>query len=409
MKFAPLVGVALLSSGCASTMAARGSPIAMAAMTGGARQAVMVGNVDQALQEYSKLATMPGGDQNAELHYEIALALAMAGLHEAALATIDRADRMDGAPGSRWYAAQVFAMAGQETLASDLAKGTTPPTWIGAQAPFLVQRYRRPPLRTGLGSTMLEYRVAEALAENGAKWRAVEAWRDVVETRPDHPLPRTRYSAALESVGAIGEAIRQTDEATIAASRRGDAKGQELLRQRRAKLDTLAKSGPPPTARMKDGSRNMLYVGGRAFSTKGVSTSGGNFRFGSSPDNKGRAGSADIGWTSTKVEGADGQPDVDSTVFSLGGSFRYRLGPPRKKEEVFWTYGFRMGLDLDAEVFSYTYALGIGSSSWFSKSVSGDVLLEMESTTVTADGTASDPAIALVMSVGLTTYFGGGK
>lgn len=240
-----------------------------------ARVLVLTENFTEAVTAYARLAKESKDD--IQLNCEYAYALALAGLHDASLARLDRVwNGISSNPIVNYYAAQLLLLMGRENLSGELLKQVSvqPPAWLASKAPALAEKYKLKnvtPAATGRDELISGFRRANQLAARGALLESLALFDEITSHYPGEYLPFIGYSIALEKAGMMQKSIGAMEKAvTLAGSGKVPDEQKQMIEKRLAALRSKAASSGPETkpapASVKRGDGNngqaLAYAGG---------------------------------------------------------------------------------------------------------------------------------------------------
>ncbi|MDR1726043.1 MAG: hypothetical protein LBR28_06610 [Bacteroidales bacterium] len=322
-----------------------------------AQKLIRKGKIIEAIYVYSQIVKKD--TTNVEVREEYAYALALGGMFDGALLNLDKRWKTKPTPQSYFYASQVFALMGYDTLANKIQQDSVP-SWIADKYSNFVSKYKREPHLYGQDS--ISFSEINALSEKGMNFKALVCFDRLVKEYPNVYIIHAGYSIVLEKIGLKKFAAEELNKC-IKSMPQNDTtlnSTKKSFEQHYAKLtgDTIKSVNTNPNVNMekikKYNPQMMLYAGG-IFSTYYVSF---NSRFGVFVSNKFSA-SANFG-----LSGSFGE--VENPVsFNLGLSGYYRI-----KNVFFIGFGFSEMIGGGTSTFSINPSVGVSlmnknkTSSW---------------------------------------------
>jgi hypothetical protein len=341
-------------------------------------EALNEGRLADALLAYKRQL---GKSDSAALRCEYAFTLAKLGLGDAALAELDLASTQKGFPGEgQWFRSKILRAAGAGEAADEL--GGEAPDWLKNKslADF--------PGRGSGNALNARFLNANTLAAQGRLHAAAGEFAGALGERPRDFLGWIGYSVVLEKLGAPASAAKALEKAAPLAA--GSAGLKELLQGRR---EQLAELGALKPAR-REAARKKQLESAKTRQARTLLFGGGSFGGGST------ALAGRFGYFMTPVLDASvdlslgglGQPAGSSTGSQLGGGVSSRYYWPMGAEK-----GGAMALGARLGYFAgqTTVTISPGYTSPF-----GDLFLDL---------TLNSTGFTIGVTVGATSYFGGGQ
>jgi hypothetical protein len=281
-----------------------------------ARDFIRQEKIQEAIIEYSQLAPKASGDS--EILLEYAYALALGGITENALMYLDRANLLGSNKFFNFYARQVFALCGQDSLAAGFSsKAADAPQWIASQADSLQRKYKQCFCRfkAGYPNADSTYLRANDLAAKGLFCQSLALYQTVKETVVGHSnefLPYISSSVVWEQLKSYGKAAADLSHGLELMRADSTAvQDTETVGAFEEHLKMLQTSTAEKTAPSVKKYQTMLYAGG----TFAKAYTAFNSRFGVFLTNALNAG-VDLG-----VSGYDGSYNFNAGLSAYG---RYR-------------------------------------------------------------------------------------
>jgi tetratricopeptide (TPR) repeat protein len=215
---------------------------------------------------------------NFPLYAEYAYALALNGIYDAALVSLDKIWSLRAIiPDINYYASQVFALMGYDRLAADLAlttAGVPAPGWIASKAPDLRLKYKGRPyddVTAITGEAVNSFRKANRLTAQGYYLKSIALFEEITAQYPDEFLPYVGYSIALERAGILNKSAQTIEKAlTVVGDSPEQQETREMLTTRltmvRSRIGAGENLANPVAAIMSmtgnDSKRLIAYAGG---------------------------------------------------------------------------------------------------------------------------------------------------
>lgn len=286
------------------------------------REMVIAEDFEKAVSGYAYLLRKDSTD--IRLNAEFAYALALSGIHDAALARLDRIWNSNSENQEvNFFAAQVFALMGYDMLAGEFGnriKAGSIPEWIASKAPVLLEKYgdKTPGAEMSGDDVVTDFKRANRLTARNFNLMSMALFEEIILEYPGEYLPWVGYSIALEKAGlydrseqAVEQAIsivrdkpEQDETVRMLEQRLGDIKGRTNA------TGKTALPGGSSDLKPGTGGRRMLAYAGGMISTGFLSLNG---RFGTFLSGVNSI-SADLGITSSS----------GATAISLGVSDYFR-------------------------------------------------------------------------------------
>ena len=332
------------------------------------------------LPEAMALLSPLAKSSQADIVAEYSLALASSGLISAALYEMDRAFILDGADnevrfaGSTLLSSLGLVLAGEELM-------RPAPSWIKGPLKLLSMPRKRDDVM-GMGSYFLEIKAASELMEKARYISALDRFARITAIYPSEPLGWAGYAIALEKIGAF-----QTSAKAVAMEM---AVSPQMETDTRASLtdyqnDLLAL---PPVAKKKFSQslqgRYMAFVGGSYSGGKGAPQS---------LNLMGQMGKFLTNYFNVSIDYA--YSSENGSVYGLGERLYYHL-------PISLTLGSRIeGTSVAANESHLGLVVSPGLSYFFASGGSIDLFYDF--------GISGSQKNRKTLSLGFTSYFGGGK
>lgn len=347
----------------------------------GARRLLTEGHASEALLSYKKVLDRR---DNAATRCEYAFVLAKLGMGDAALAQLDLAAKGKRLPASSaWFEAKILRAAGLDAAADELGASADAPSW-------LKKRELNDFTHAKGGDLDARFLNANRLAAQDQPHLAASEFSAALSERGD-ALGWIGLSMPLEKLGAAESAKKALEKASslahsnaslknLAKSRlaqlkaAGSGEGDEELDRRARRKKVREQSAA------KAMGKTMLFGGG---SFGGASSSlNGRFGYFLTPS---MDAAVDLSYTNTPVPAGAKAPNP----FGLGLSGRY-----------YWPIGEKAGAVALGGRLAYQAGVAVVTVSPGFTSPQGDLFLDI---------TGSENGFQIGITVGATTYFGGGQ
>ncbi|MRR23621.1 hypothetical protein EG830_11655, partial [bacterium] len=241
-----------------------------------ARAYVIAEDFGRAVSAYAVLVRKDSS--NVLLNAEYAYALALNGIYDGALARLDRI----WSPGANtpvvdFFASQVFALMGYETLAVEVGKkieAGSVPGWIASDASDLLMKYsdRYPADNMSEGGDVVtDFRRANRLAAQNYNLMATAMFEGIITVYPGEYIPYVGSSIALEKAGLTDQAVAAVEKAlAILGEGPENQETRQLLQTRMAEMKmkpvSAGKGAGAVASAIKgsetSGRRMLAYAGG---------------------------------------------------------------------------------------------------------------------------------------------------
>lgn len=358
-----------------------------------ARAFVIAEDFGKAVSAYAGLVRKDTA--NVLLNAEYAYALALNGIYDGALARLDRIWRPGAnTPVVDFFASQVFALMGYETLAVEVGKeiqAGSVPEWIASAASDLLIKYsdRNPAdnLSEG-GDVVTDFRRANRLAAQNYNLMAAAMFEGIISAYPEEYLPYVGSSIALEKAGLHEQSAAAVERAlAIVGDGPEHQETRQVLQNRLTEIKMKPASGGKGsgviTSALKGsetGGRRMLAYAGGMISPSYLSLMG---RFG------------------TFISGA-GSLSADLGVTRSGGATSLNLGAMNFfRQRIFaGGYGLNVGFGGGSTALNVKVSVGLSIMTRNNKA-SWDIFLDGQQPVVPKGATTT-----VGFSIGRSVYFG---
>lgn len=358
-----------------------------------ARAFVIAEDFSRAVSAYAVLIRKDSS--NVLLNAEYAYALALNGIYDGALARLDRIWRPGGnTPVVDFFASQVFALMGYETLAVEVGKNIeagSVPEWIASDASDLLMKYndRNPADNMSEGGDVVtDFRRANRLAAQNYYLMAAAMFEGIIAAYPGEYLPYVGSSIALEKAGLNDQAAAAVEKALEMVE--DDPENQEtrqLLQNRLTEVRTKPVSGSKGAGAVaaalkgpENSGRRMLAYAGGMISPSYLSLNG---RFGTFISGAGSL-SADLGITRSS--------GVMSLNLGAMNFFRQRI--------FAGGYGLNLGFGGGSTAVNVKVSVGLSIMTRNDRA-SWDIFLDGQQPLAPKGGTTT-----VGLSIGRSVYFG---
>lgn len=358
-----------------------------------ARAYVIAEDFNRAVSAYATLVRKDTA--NVLLGAEYAYALALNGIYDGALARLDRIWRPGAnTPAVDFFASQVFALMGYETLAVEVGKkieAGSVPEWIASAASGLLEKYadRNPSGNMSeAGDVVTDFRRANRLAAQDYNLMAAAMFEGIITAYPGEYLPYVGSSIALEKAGLYDQAAVAVENALALVSDKPENQdARKMLETRLTEVKMMSASGNRTGNAVisalkgpeSKGRRMLAYAGGM-LSPSYLSING---RIGTFISGSGSL-SADLGVTRSN----------GNTSLTLGAMNYFR-------QKIFaGGYGINVGFGGGSAALNMKVSLGISIMTKNNKA-SWDIFLDGQQP-IAPKGSAT----TVGMSIGRSVYFG---
>ena len=378
---------------CSGNTIAKESPDRPASAIDAARAFVIAEDFGRAVSAYSVLVRKDSS--NVLLNAEYAYALALNGIYDGALARLDRIWRPGGnTPVVDFFASQVFALMGYETLAVEVGKkieAGSVPEWIASHASDLLVKYsdRNPADNMSEGGDVVtDFRRANRLAAQNHNLMAAAMFEGIITAYPGEYLPYIGSSIALEKAGLNDQATAAMEKAIeIVGNGTENQETRHVLQTRLAEMKMKpvpgGKAAGAVAAVMKssesNGRRMLAYAGGM-ISPSFLSLNG---RFG------------------TFISGS-GSLSADLGITRSGGAMSLTLGAMNYFRQRIFAGGYGLNLGFGGGSTAVNVKVSVGLSIMNKNSrASWDIFLDGQQPLVPKGATTT-----VGLSIGRSVYFG---
>ncbi len=358
-----------------------------------AREYVIAEDFDKAVSAYASLVRKDTA--NVSLNAEYAYALALNGIYDGALARLDRIWR-PGAnnPDVEFFASQVFALMGYETLAVEVGKkiaAGSVPNWISSSASDLLIKYSDPNPADNMtegGDVVTDFRRANRLAAQNYNLMAAAMFEGIITAYPGEYLPWLGSSIALEKAGLYDQSAEAVEKAlAIVGDSQENQATRQLLENRRTEIRMKSSSGTKAassivaavTGSESKGRRMLAYAGGM-ISPSYLSL---------------------VGRVGTFISGA-GSLSADLGITRSNGSTSLNLGAMNFfRQRIFaGGYGLNVGFGGGSTALNLKVSVGLSIMTRNNKA-SWDIFLDGQQPVVPKGSTTT-----VGLSIGRSVYFG---
>jgi len=378
---------------CSGDNMAKEAPDRPASAIDAARAFVIAEDFGRAVSAYSVLVRKDSS--NVLLNAEYSYALALNGIYDGALARLDRIWRPAGnTPVVDFFAAQVFALMGYETLAVEVGKkieAGSVPEWIASHASDLLSKYsdRNPADNMSEGGDVVtDFRRANRLAAQNHNLMAAAMFEGIITAYPGEYLPYVGSSIALEKAGLADQATAAMERAIeIVGDGPENQETRQLLQNRLSEMKMKPVSGGKAAGAVaavlkssESSGRRMLAYAGGMISPSYLSLNG---RFG------------------TFISGS-GSLSADLGITRSGGAMSLNLGAMNYfRQRIFaGGYGVNLGFGGGSTAVNVKVSLGLSIMNKNSRA-SWDIFLDGQQPLVPKGATTT-----VGLSIGRSVYFG---
>jgi len=378
---------------CAGDMMSKETPDRPGSALDAARAVVIAEDFDRAVSAYAVLVRKDSS--NVLLNAEYAYALALNGIYDGALARLDRIWR----PGANtsvvdFFASQVFALMGYETLAVEVGKkieAGSVPEWISAAAADLLMKYsdRNPADNMSEdGDVVTDFRRANRLAAQNHNLMAAAMFEGIITAYPGEYLPYVGSSTALEKAGLNDQATAAMEKAIeIVGNGSENQETRQLLQNRLSEMKMKPVSGGKAAGAVaavlkssESSGRRMLAYAGGMISPSYLSLNG---RFG------------------TFISGS-GSLSADLGITRSGGAMSLNLGAMNYFRQRIFAGGYGVNLGFGGGSTAVNVKVSVGLSIMNKNSrASWDIFLDGQQPLVPKGATTT-----VGLSIGRSVYFG---
>jgi tetratricopeptide (TPR) repeat protein len=335
----------------------------------------------EAVEAYESFSS---STDDATLVAERSLALAAAGLNQAALQEMDRAFLLDPTADEVLFAGStLLAWLGLVDAATELARPV--PDWITRQPLLPPRKGSRPQWDAppSMGTSDGALRSASELMQRGRYITAADRLGRAVASNPKDPMAWSGYAIALENLGAYHSAARAVAAELYLAGNSSGGEDRRLLEEHKAELERRLPLARPEGIENALAGRYTLFAGG--------SLSGGN---GSDTIFTVQAQAGKFLTNRFNVLLSTGYAKSTGVALSAGGRYYQPLGTA----PVRFTAGSRLEFDTGASSDKLSLIASPGLS-WFIRTSSLDLVYDW--------GLTGSLKGAKTATVGFTMYFGG--
>ncbi|MEF3280664.1 MAG: tetratricopeptide repeat protein [Elusimicrobiota bacterium] len=352
-----------------------------------ARNFIKSGSYKKSLELYNKIAKR---SPNASLISEYAYVLALNGLLEPSLSQLDRAIMIDVSDkDTRYFMSKIFSAVSLNDVATEIIPHSYTPSWLINEATLNKLSHERQ-----LSESFMEaLDIAEGFMRQSRYASAIDAFGRIIKKWPDEYMGYSGYAIALEKIGAYKTASKAVEMAVLLMKKNG--KPINIIRKFSEYGEELKNKPPLVEKKLKDinmalKGKYFAFAGGNFTHTETDSVFNINTRLGKFITNNFDL-SLNLGFTT-------GYEISDYNGLSIGVSGRLNK-PITQYSPIRLTAAARLALEPSPEDnFSFILSPGL---SYFTPSGSIDVFVDFN-LTGPYKGTQ-------VLSIGYTTYFGGGR
>ena len=180
------------------------------------RNLILSGNINAAIASYAPLAqTSP----NNTLIAEYAYALALGGIYDAALITLDRIESQFNESDVNYFTSQVFILMGYDDIATEfwkLSDNNKIPSWIALNATILSEKHKsnlKGLKKLSRDELIAKFKSANELTGEHLYLESIAQFHELIDFLPNEYLPYAGYSIPLEKIGAFEKSEQVVEKA----------------------------------------------------------------------------------------------------------------------------------------------------------------------------------------------------